>query len=172
MIESSNCSSETIQRKKKKKTRSWGRNESRVGDLFIRGGKDVTSTWEGKDLPKGGSIRMQQARRGLAHIYIYIYIAIYRRSAGRPIGTCLESQRWFSSLRVHPLFRLLFFPQGVALNRLGIRPTFCLSLLSLLPCVLPPLSLSLSFPFSRPRNNNRREKEIKGALSTLFPSLT
>lgn len=63
-------------------------------------------------------------------------------------------------------FRLLFFPQGVALNRLGIQPTFCFSLL--------PLSFLFSMfflplcPSSSPsvfllpsRYNNEAEKRMK-----------
>ena len=141
--------------------------------MFIRGGKDVTSTWEGKDLPKGGSIRMQQARRGLAHIYIYIYIAIYRavgRSADRHLPRI--AAMIFQPPSPSP-FSFAFLSPGRGAQQ-AWNPANFLPFAPFPPPMCPstPLSLSLSFPFSRPRNNNRREKEIKGALSTLFPSLT
>ena len=95
------------------------------------------------------------------------------RSVGRSADRHLAriAAMIFQPPRAHPPFRLLFYPQGVALNRLGIQPTFCFSLLSFSPSPLSPAACSFfhsvrlpllpSFPFYRAGITTGREKGTK-----------
>lgn len=148
---------------------------TRPGSSFIRGEKDITSTWEGKDLPKGGSIRHRGCNRHdeawPRHIYIHVYLYI-QRSADRHLPR-IAAMIFPASESPSP-FSFAFLSPGRGAQQAWNPANFLPFAPSPLPtCPFPHPGPSLfPYPFPRPRNNNRREKEIKGALSTLFPSLT
>lgn len=140
--------------------------------MFIRGGKDVTSTWKERTCLEAQVFGTEDAtgttRPGRV-LYTYIHNG---RPVGRSTPASNRSDDFPASESIPFSFAFLSPGRGAqqAWNPANFLP-FAPSLLSLsLPHVsfLPSL---FPYPFSRPRNNNRREKEIKGALSTLFPSL-